>query len=50
MFAKQMKEVGGIKKVPKTVLKRRRNFKLKRMLVPKAGGEFLLFYCAWDQK
>jgi hypothetical protein len=32
----KVKEAGGIKKVPKKVLKQRRNFKLKRMLVPKA--------------
>lgn len=37
----KMKEVGGIKKVPKTVLKRRRNFKLKRMLVPKSPSMLL---------
>ena len=30
---------GGIKKLPKEVVRRRRNFRLKKMLTPKVGSE-----------
>ena len=30
---------GGIKKLPKEVVRRRRNFRLKKMLTPKVGTE-----------